>query len=371
MSNAVIPMSDVMKMAQAVAASGLFGVKSADQALALMLVAQAEGRHPALAARDYDIIQGRPAKKTEAMLRDFLENSGKVEWHELTDTIADATFSHPAGGSVRITWDIKRAGAAGLSGRDMWKKYPRQMLRSRTVSEGIRTVCPMATSGLYVPEEVRDMQPEKDITPTSGAEDRVSADRLPLLDKTEADVRGWLDKGSVADAVVVLDDNDFDADERVALWKRFDSKQRSAMKKEMARQKAEREAAALPAPPAENADTAVISQAQHKRLEARIKELGADRDKLKAYVSEKFGIAHLNELTKEAYQAVDKMLDKKAAQSQPAQAAQPEPLSARIAACKTLAELDALAESLDDTDAGIYFDAVAKRKTELQEGGGV
>ena len=44
-----------------------------DEALALMLVSYAEGRHPALAARDYDIIQGRPAKKSEAMLRDFLD----------------------------------------------------------------------------------------------------------------------------------------------------------------------------------------------------------------------------------------------------------------------------------------------------------
>ncbi len=72
MSNAIVPMNEIERMAQAVAKSGLFGVKTPDQALALMLVAQAEGRHPALAARDYDIIQGRPAKKAEAMMRDFL-----------------------------------------------------------------------------------------------------------------------------------------------------------------------------------------------------------------------------------------------------------------------------------------------------------
>jgi hypothetical protein len=36
----------------------------------------------------------------------------------------------------------------------MWTKYPRQMLRSRVISEGVRTVFPGATSGLYVPEEV-------------------------------------------------------------------------------------------------------------------------------------------------------------------------------------------------------------------------
>jgi len=158
-----IPVGEVERMAQAVAKSGLFGVKTAEQALALMLVAQAEGRHPALAARDYDIIQGRPAKKAEAMLRDFLSSGGSVEWHDLTDDIADATFSHPQGGKVRISWDMDRAKAAGLAGRDMFKKFPRQMLRSRVVSEGIRTVCPMATSGMYVPEEVAEFNEPKQI----------------------------------------------------------------------------------------------------------------------------------------------------------------------------------------------------------------
>jgi hypothetical protein len=50
----------------------------------------------------------------------------------------------------------------------MYKKYPRQMLRSRCVSEGVRTVYPAATSGMYVPEEVQDFdepRPIKDVTP--------------------------------------------------------------------------------------------------------------------------------------------------------------------------------------------------------------
>lgn len=166
MGTNLIPVGEIQTMATAIAKSGLFGVKEPNQALALMLVAQAEGRHPALAARDYDIIQGRPAKKSEAMLRDYIESGGKVEWHKLDDTIADATFSHPSGGTVRIDWTMDRAKSAGLGGKDMWKKYPRQMLRSRVISEGIRTVCPMATSGMYVPEEIHDFtHEEKDITP--------------------------------------------------------------------------------------------------------------------------------------------------------------------------------------------------------------
>jgi hypothetical protein len=159
--NAIVQyaVTDMERMARAFAASKLFGVQNPEQALALCLVAQAEGRHPASAAQDYHIISGRPAKKADAMLRDFLAGGGKVEWHALNDTIADATFSHPAGGSARIDWTLERAKKAQLT-TPMWSKYPRQMLRSRVVSEGVRTVYPMATSGMYVPEEVQDFAPE-------------------------------------------------------------------------------------------------------------------------------------------------------------------------------------------------------------------
>ena len=167
MSNQVIiapvPFSEMERLAEAVARSGLFGMKTKEQALSLMAISYAEGRHPALAARDYDIIQGRPAKKAEAMMRDFMAAGGKVEWHQLDDSIADATFSHPVGGVVRITWDKPRAKQAGLEGKDMYRKFPRQMLRSRVVSEGVRTVCPAATSGMYVPEEVADFSQVKPV----------------------------------------------------------------------------------------------------------------------------------------------------------------------------------------------------------------
>jgi hypothetical protein len=55
-------------MAVSVARSGLFGVKTPDQAMALMLIAQAEGLHPAIAARDYHVINGRPAPRASQAL---------------------------------------------------------------------------------------------------------------------------------------------------------------------------------------------------------------------------------------------------------------------------------------------------------------
>src|SRR4030095_7742969 len=56
---------DIEKLAEAVARSRMFGITTKEQALVLMAISQAEGRHPVEAARDYNIIQGRPAKTSE------------------------------------------------------------------------------------------------------------------------------------------------------------------------------------------------------------------------------------------------------------------------------------------------------------------
>lgn len=152
-----IPYQEMEKMAAVIANSGLFGVKNPVQALALMLVAASEGLHPATAARDYHVIQGRPALKADAMLAKFQAAGGKVEWHEYGAATCKATFSHPQGGKVTIEWTFEMAKAAGLTGKDVWKQYPRAMLRARVISEGIRTVYPAVLCGMYAPEEVRDM----------------------------------------------------------------------------------------------------------------------------------------------------------------------------------------------------------------------
>jgi hypothetical protein len=96
------------------------------------------------------------------MLARFQAAGGKVEWIELTDTKCTGIFSHAQGGSVSITWDMARAKQAELStGKDNWRKYPRQMLRARVVSEGVRTVYPGVCVGVYTPEEVEDFDAQK------------------------------------------------------------------------------------------------------------------------------------------------------------------------------------------------------------------
>jgi len=163
MSNALVPVADIEKMAVAIAKSKMFGMKTADEAFALMLIAQAEGMHPAIAARDYHVIQGRPTLKADAMLARFQNAGGKVQWDVYTDAEVTGTFSHPSGGSLKLTWTFAQAKAIGLTGKDNWKNYPRAMLRARCISEGIRTVYPGCVVGTYTAEEIEEIPKAKDM----------------------------------------------------------------------------------------------------------------------------------------------------------------------------------------------------------------
>jgi hypothetical protein len=58
---------------------------------------------------------------------------------------------------------------------------------------------------------------------------------------------------------------------------------------------------------------ALISEAQHRRLEARINELGLDRERVKSWLA-KQGVEHFPELNKQQYSTLDQMLDKWAAE---------------------------------------------------------
>lgn len=160
-----VAFGDIERMAAYVAKSGLFACKTADQAVTLMLLCQAEGMHPIEAMRTYHLIQGRPTMRSDAMQARFQQRGGKVRWIERTDSAVAAEFSHPDGGTVVVKWTIEMARQAGLAGKDTWKAYPRQMLTARVVSEGVRTVLPGVVAGIYTPEEAGDFDARPPVIP--------------------------------------------------------------------------------------------------------------------------------------------------------------------------------------------------------------
>lgn len=157
MANEVmVPLEQIGMMAKAVSDSGLFGIKSEAAAFSLMCIAQADGIPPIKAAVQYHIIDGKPSLKSEAMLARFQASGGKIRWKERTPQRCTLWLEHPQAGEIEVTWDIERAKAAGLAGRNTWKAYPAQMMSARCISEGIRALYPACVGGFYTPEEVRD-----------------------------------------------------------------------------------------------------------------------------------------------------------------------------------------------------------------------
>ena len=206
MSN-LVPLQDITQMAEVAAGSKMFGFKNPQEAMAIMLLCQAENLHPAVAMRDYHVIQGRPALKADAMLARFQQAGGSVQWKDYTDEKVTGVFSHPSGGSLEVSWSLAQAKSIGIANKDNWRNYPRAMLRARCVSEGIRSVYPGCVVGVYTPEEVQDFTPSKpidmgvaerveDSEPVTVVEDGAFKLYVPNLDEPHSSyhsVQDWID----------------------------------------------------------------------------------------------------------------------------------------------------------------------------------
>lgn len=158
---------ELERMALAVSKSKLWGMDVTPEiALTAMLLAQSEGRHPMSALSDYDImaIPGRTPKlrlKSEVLLRRFQDAGGEVEWHELSEDAAEATFRFGKT-VVRLRWDMKRVHKLGLMARKgtPWQSgYTREMLRSRVIGEGTRSTYPAITGRLVDEDDGDDDAP--------------------------------------------------------------------------------------------------------------------------------------------------------------------------------------------------------------------
>jgi hypothetical protein len=156
MSN-IIPVSDMTVMADSIVKSGFYGFKTKEQVMAVMLVAQAENKHPASVVQEYDIIQGKPALKSQAILARFQLSGGSVQWDVVTPKAVKGTFKHPQGGSLTVEWTIEMARQAGIYREGSgWSKYPEDMLRARVISRAVRSIYPACILGHYATEEVMD-----------------------------------------------------------------------------------------------------------------------------------------------------------------------------------------------------------------------
>lgn len=165
-------MSDLEAIGNAIAQSGMFGVKNAASGLVVAATCHQQGITLLEFQRTYHIVEGRPSMRADAMLAEFRKLGGKVKIVEnsVTRAAADFTFEGHTYPLEYTIEDAKRTGDA-LKGdgsiKQMWQKRADDMLWARLVSRSVRKLAPEICSGLYTPEEVADFD---DRRPAQGSQ---------------------------------------------------------------------------------------------------------------------------------------------------------------------------------------------------------
>ncbi len=148
------------RVAEWVVQGGIGGFKNVQQAKATMILALAEGIPIGKAIHEYNVINGRLALKSEAMLARFQNAGGRIEYAVYTDEKVTASAHHQKGGVLTVTWTLADAKRAGLLSNPNWAKHPRAMLKARAVSEAVRAVYPACLTGVPVEEEAYEITAE-------------------------------------------------------------------------------------------------------------------------------------------------------------------------------------------------------------------
>ena len=155
------PLLAIEKLGEMIAFSGLFGCSKKEQGQVLAMQCLTEGKPPLELAKTYHMIDGKLSMKSDAMLAKFQMSGGRVLWKERTGEKVVAEFTH-RGQTVSIGHTLKEHMESGVAlGKDNklkenWRKFPRQMLTARCISEGVRLLAPEIVYGIYTPEEVSD-----------------------------------------------------------------------------------------------------------------------------------------------------------------------------------------------------------------------
>jgi hypothetical protein len=155
----------LQQMGQVFAASGYFSdTKSAAQAIVKILAGRDLGFSAMSAMTGVYLVKGRPAFSANMMMAAVLK-SGRYRYEvaELTNQKATIVFfrrgDRGAWDKIGVsTFTEADARQAGLTGSDMYRKFPRNMYFSRAASNGCRWFCPDVFAGVtpYTPDEIAD-----------------------------------------------------------------------------------------------------------------------------------------------------------------------------------------------------------------------
>jgi hypothetical protein len=149
-------LSDIRELATVFIKSGLFDdCKSEAQAM-VKIIAGRELGFPAMASMmGVNIVFGKTALSADLMAA-LVKRDRRYNFRTITHTANECVIEFYEDGKLCHTskYTIEDATRAGLMGKDIWRRYPRNMLYARAINEGAGVVCPERVSGLYIAEDL-------------------------------------------------------------------------------------------------------------------------------------------------------------------------------------------------------------------------
>jgi len=154
---------DLRSLGEVLARSGFFqDTKDAAQAIVKVLAGQEIGFGPVASMTGIYIVKGKVSLSANLMGA-AVKRSGRYNYRvlELTDEAAEIEFYEDGKAIGRSRFTLDDAKKAGLNTSDNWRKYPRNMLFARALSNGVKWYCPDVTGGpAYTPDELGAMVDE-------------------------------------------------------------------------------------------------------------------------------------------------------------------------------------------------------------------
>lgn len=131
---------------------------------AILVMGAELGLKPMQSLSTIHVIQGRATLSAQLMLSivkkrcpDF-RLSIKISGDKNNPVVYAKGTRHDGEEEFVTTWDMNRAAALGLIGKDNWKKQPLTMLQWRATSEVCRFLAPEAVLGIYTEDEAQDIE---------------------------------------------------------------------------------------------------------------------------------------------------------------------------------------------------------------------
>lgn len=147
-------------LAKVVVNSRMFSGYGTPEAAMLVIMAGREFGLGAMASlRSFHVVEGKPTMSAQAMMARCLEHPScklfRVIRSKCTHEVAVVEVQRREWSEPETyTWTVEDAKRAGLTGRQNWAKYPRDMLINRCIAEAARFTWPDVMAGVYSPDEL-------------------------------------------------------------------------------------------------------------------------------------------------------------------------------------------------------------------------